>query len=526
MEDNEVQQIIWNYEQLRNIVRPDSMDGISAKLKLKNVEDIITRKLPELVKRVAPLNIYELMDDFKAEYEKFKDFIVYESLIGKNVIGLGGGFSSGKSTFLNVLMGQRDILPEDTNPSTSVPTYLVHGDKNIVKAINIFDACIELDLYAINEIAHGFGAVGDGEEKTDAVQLGHVIKNMFLETNLQKYQNLAFLDTPGYSKPDSGNYSAKTDENIARQQLNTVDMILWFLPIDEAGSFKESDIAFIKSLDQSIPITVICSKANRRTEEQRGEIKDKIQEQVLLNHLNVKDVFFFDTENPDGLDSAAIYDKFSEWNELPYQEEVFAKHFKRLFWECREFYRKSAEEASTEIRNLQNALMLLDDKEDGEKTDVYIERVKANAEKEKRTMQEAEKQMLQIQTEFFKEIKNVADEVGIYMPEPKDIEVLSDKITDPLTILQQYNKEHKKLVSKETKEEILDVFRGITPVFECEPGGSKYKSIIEETLSEIEFPKGEEIKFGSDINYAELIKTVLQGTTNKNDKIKDVKKDA
>ena len=190
------------------------------------------------------------------------------------------------------------------------------------------------------------------------------------------------------------------------------------------------------------------------------------------------------------------------------------------------FYRKSAEEASTEIRNLQNALMLLDDKEDGEKTDVYIERVKANAEKEKRTMQEAEKQMLQIQTEFFKEIKNVADEVGIYMPEPKDIEVLSDKITDPLTILQQYNKEHKKLVSKETKEEILDVFRGITPVFECEPGGSKYKSIIEETLSEIEFPKGEEIKFGSDINYAELIKTVLQGTTNKNDKIKDVKKDA
>lgn len=521
MDENTVQQIIWNYEQLRNIVRPESIDGMSSKDRLSHVENIITRQIPDLIKKVAPPNIYELMADFTAEYEKFKDFIIYESLIGKNVIGLGGGFSSGKSSFLNALMGEGEILPENINPSTSVPAYLVNGKDNIVKAINIFDTCIELDLAAINEISHGFGAVGEDMQVTDAVQLGHVLKNLFLETPLQRYENLVFLDTPGYSKPDSADYSAKTDENIARQQLNTVDMILWFLPVNEAGSFTESDITFIKSLDQSIPINVICSKANRRTDEQREEIRAKVNEQVLLDNLNVKNIYFFDTENSEGLDGPTIYSLFSEWNTMEYQEEVFAKHFKRMFWECRGFYKKRAEEAGAEVRNLKNALLLLEDNGD---VAVYIERVKANSEKEKKLMKDAEKEMLQLQTEFFKEMKVVADSVGIYMPEPKDIDVLSDKITDPLSILQKYNQEHNKSLSKETKEQIMDIFRDIKPVFECEPGGSKYKSIIEGVLSEIDFPKGDAIRFGSGINYDELIKSTLQGIKNNNTKLKDVKR--
>lgn len=520
MNDNKLQQIIWNYNQLRNIIRPESIEGAASKDKLKKVENIITRQLPELIKKVSPPNIYELVADFTAEYEKFKDFIVYESLIGKNIIGLGGGFSSGKSSFLNALMGAGEILPENINPSTSVPAYLVHGNENIVRAINIFDICIELELAAINEISHGFGAVEDENTATDPVQLGHVLKNLFLETPLQKYDKLTFLDTPGYSKPDSELYSAKTDENIARQQLNTVDMILWFLPVNEAGSFTESDIEFIKSLDKNIPITVICSKANRRTEKQRTEIREKIKEQILLENLNVKNIYFFDTENPEGLDANSIYETFDEWNGLAYEKEIFAKHFKRLFWECRDYYKRKADEASTEIRNLKNALLLLEESRD---TSVYIERVKANSEKEKTLMQEAEKKMLELQTEFFREIKVVADQVGIYMPEPKDIDVLGDKLTDTLSLLAEYNKKHKKNISKELKEDILDVFRGIDPVFEYEPGGSKYRQNIEEILAAVDFPEGNDIVFGNDINYEEIISNTLHNVKNANDKLKNVR---
>ena len=109
------------------------------------------------------------------------------------------------------------------------------------------------------------------------------------------------------------------------------------------------------------------------------------------------------------------------------------------------------------------------------------------------------------------------------MPEPKDIDVLEDKITDPLAILQEYNREHKKSVPKETKEQILDIFRNINPVFECEPGGSKYRKVVEDTLAEIDFPTGEEIKFGNDVNYEEIISEVMKGTKNKNIKLRGEK---
>ena len=160
MKEEDIQHVMWNYDQLCKIVRPDSMKGMNKLDKLKPVDDIIKRELPALLKEVAPPNIYELLGDFEAEYDKFKDFIVYDELIGKKIVGLGGGFSSGKSSFLNCLMGGEEILPAKIDPSTSVPTYIVYGQENKVKAINLFDACVELDLFAINQIAHGFGAVG------------------------------------------------------------------------------------------------------------------------------------------------------------------------------------------------------------------------------------------------------------------------------------------------------------------------------------------------------------------------------
>lgn len=207
--EQNVKHIIWNYEQLRNIVRPDSEIGIEEKQKLQSVEKIIKVELPALLKKVAPPEIYQLTEDFQAEYEKFKDFIIYKSLIGKKIIGLGGGFSSGKSSFLNSLMKQGGILPENIDASTAVPTYIVQGSGNQVKAVNIFDTSISLNLLAINQIAHGFGKVGDDkEEGTDAVRLGHLLKNMFFETEHLRYATLAFLDTPGYSKPESQSYSA------------------------------------------------------------------------------------------------------------------------------------------------------------------------------------------------------------------------------------------------------------------------------------------------------------------------------
>lgn len=109
---------------------------------------------------------------------------------------------------------------------------------------------------------------------TDAVTLGHVLENIFFSTPLHKYDNIAFLDTPGYSKPDSEKYSAKTDEQIARGQLNSSNYILWFVQAD-AGTITEEDIKFIKTLREDIPKLIIVNKADKKNLKDLQSIMEK-----------------------------------------------------------------------------------------------------------------------------------------------------------------------------------------------------------------------------------------------------------
>ena len=130
------------------------------------MENIIFKELPDALEKNAPPNFPELYFDFKYEYERFKQFILYEKLIGKNVVALGGGFSTGKSRFLNTLLGEK-ILPCNINPSTSVPAYLVNGTDISVHGINVFQSNIQMNIEDVKTISHGFGKkVSNGEEIT------------------------------------------------------------------------------------------------------------------------------------------------------------------------------------------------------------------------------------------------------------------------------------------------------------------------------------------------------------------------
>ena len=305
--DDEVyEKILSNYELLCNIIR-QSASGPQLKVDLSKIGEIINKKIPDTLKKNAPEDFYELYTDFKSEYEKFRDFILYDKLIGKNIIALGGGFSSGKSSFLNALMGKM-VLPADIDPSTSVPTYIVSGEKHNVMGINVFDNKVQMQPRDIKKIAHGFGEVEDDDDEkvADAVTLGHVLENIFFSTPLHKYDNIAFLDTPGYSKPDSEKYSAKTDEQIARGQLNSSNYILWFVQAD-AGTITEEDIKFIKTLREDIPKLIIVNKADKKNLSDLKDIIAKIKSTLDIKGIRYVDVFPF-TSRLDQVDDDPDYE--------------------------------------------------------------------------------------------------------------------------------------------------------------------------------------------------------------------------
>lgn len=519
--DDEVyEKLLANYELLCNIIRQPA-SGPKLKVDLSKIEEIINKKIPDTLKKNAPEDFYELYTDFKSEYEKFRDFILYDKLIGKNIIALGGGFSSGKSSFLNALMGKM-VLPADIDPSTSVPTYIVSGEKHNVMGINVFDTKVQMKPRDIKKIAHGFGEVEDDDDEkvTDAVTLGHVLENIFFSTPLHKYNRIAFLDTPGYSKPDSEKYSAKTDEQIARGQLNSSNYILWFVQAD-AGTITEEDIKFIKTLREDIPKLIIVNKADKKNVSDLKDIIAKIKSTLDMKGIRYIDVFAF-TSKLEQVDDDALKDFIGEdtnrikqqleiWNSQLY-ESNFARNFKILFVRCKEFYEDEIDEESRQLTRLNTSITkLLAEDIDFEILEP-LQLMVREAQKNVNELKAISKRLKELQNEFFTEIKFISDIVGIAMPEPSEIDLLQDKVKNPMQLIEEYKKEKGIQTDSSIVDMLQSVFAGVEPVINKHAGGSEYRDELLDVIKELCDVPPADIRindvFKNAAQYAELLKSV------------------
>ena len=189
--------------------------------------------------------------------DKLKDVEKLKLLHQKKVIGIGGKFSAGKSCFINSLTNS--VLPEGQRPTTSIATYIVHSDVKKNVAITNNDNLIELDDEAIAAITHQFF-------KQYKIGFSRIIKNLVVSTDEFPYPNVAILDTPGYSKADTAKNDDGTDAELAREQLRSVDYLIWLVDSTQ-GVITDGDLNFISSLNLSTEILVVFTKADTDTKE-------------------------------------------------------------------------------------------------------------------------------------------------------------------------------------------------------------------------------------------------------------------
>ena len=515
--DEEVyEKLLKNFELLCTIIQQNT-SGNQMKADLTKIEEIINKKIPETLKKNAPEDFYELYTDFKSEYEKFRDFILYDKLIGKNIIALGGGFSSGKSSFLNALMG-KSVLPADIDPSTSVPTYIVKGEKHEVLGINVFDTKVQMQPRDIKKIAHGFGELEDDDEKvTESVTLGHVLENIFFSTPLQKYENIAFLDTPGYSKPDSEKYSAKTDEQISRGQLNSSNYILWSVQAD-TGTITEEDIKFIKTLREGIPMLIIVNKADKKNLSDLKDIIAKIKSTLDIKGVRYVDVLAFTSKleqiEDDKLksfiesDANRIREQIEIWNRHTY-ESNFARNFKKLFVRCKDFYEDEIDEESRKLTRLNTSITKLAAEDIEAEILEPLQLMVKEAQKNVNELKEISKKLKELQDEFFTEIKFISDIVNIDMPEPSEIDLLQDKVQNPLQLIEEYKKEKGIQTDSSVVDMLQNMFAGIEPVINKAAGGSEYREELISIIKEACSIRPEDIRINDVYKNTEEYKTLI-----------------
>ncbi len=448
---------------------------------LSEIEKLIFTVLPDTLEKNAPPNFPELYFDFKQEYERFKEFILYEKLIGKNVVALGGGFSSGKSSFLNSILGQ-NILPSDIRPSTSVPAYLVHGDDVEVHGINTFQSHVRMKLQDVMLLAHGFG-----KDETDGseVTLGHLLSSLFISTPSQPFEHIALLDTPGYSKADTAAYSAKTDEKIARTQLNSSNFILWFVTA-ESGTITESDIAFIKTLKPEIPKLIIVNKADKIFYDELDEVVEKIKDTLDMKGVRYLDVLAYSSDEPEDYDRDKILDYLKQWDNSV-TESRFAYNFKVLFTKCKEYYDTLLDEEKKQHSRL--AHILADVSLENDDARDYLNSMDRTAVRNISSIKDLKTQLKELQDTFFTGVKQVADIVSISMPEPSEIDLLSDRIADPKAVLDSYCEKHGLDTPKHRRQQndfamaLAECFRDFQPVFNKISGTTAYQAELAEMLT-------------------------------------------
>lgn len=414
-------------------------DGPMAAI-LSRMEKTLKEEMVKVTRHHSPPDFVPLFFDFQKEFERFREFSEFPELSRKGVVGFGGAFSAGKSSLLNALIG-RKILPAEVDPTTTVPAFILRGKEEAISAINLFGRKIFLSAEEFVALTHDY-------EKIHGTPMGHVLKSAHLLLPDFGWENLAFLDTPGYSRADGAEEDDGLDARVARSQLNTAQFMVWIVRA-EAGTLPEKDLNFLATLRPEIPKLFILSQADKREEGDVRAIVSLIRNALEKRGIAFVDVLPFSARKKSLYPKEAIIACFDRWNTRP-REVLFARNFKVLFIRFIRYLDERKRDAERSLNRLNRVLTLADDGDIRKD----IEELQSRIQKEHRQLEEERNILLGLSATFFRELKGVGDRVGIEIPEPSEMDLLSPDRTDLLELLRTYRKKEK------TPERGLEAFLG------------------------------------------------------------------
>lgn len=379
---------------------------------LRALEDLIEHDLPALARRGSPPMFTDILRALRHEMVRFREFCEYPALSGKVVVGLGGSFSAGKSSLINALVGDRKCLVTEVDPTTSLPTYLVQGEQETpdVKAINLFNRLITLSHSQFRTLTHE-------ELERYGSQVSRMLKSVVVAHNGFNWENLALLDTPGYSKADEEG-SARTDASVARSQLNSAQFIIWLVPADK-GTITEDDIAFLASLDKQIPKLIVVSRADKHPEEAVGNIVSLVRETLAQRGINVLDVLPFSTRPRQPWSMTPLTDYLTQWNQV-WRDPGFTRQFKRQFMAYENYLDEARQEGQRQLSKFNRILTLSDDAS----TQSDIQSLQRNSRGNLYQLEEVCQALSEIQQQFFSILKTLGERLAIPLEEPDSLSML------------------------------------------------------------------------------------------------------
>lgn len=199
----------------------------------------------------------EIMARYELDTEEVTD-AVEEMSHFQVTAPLVGGFSTGKSSLINSVIGEQ-LLSTNISPETAIPAEIASGDDIVTLIKKDGEETIPLSLFASRKLSANT----------------HTLMRVYTSNEFfQQIPSVKLVDMPGF---DSG--IAVHNKAIDEYLPKSLAYILT-VAADE-GTLRESIITFLNELKiYRVPVYVVITKSNKVTPEQLQETKEHIADTV------------------------------------------------------------------------------------------------------------------------------------------------------------------------------------------------------------------------------------------------------
>ncbi|OJZ96182.1 dynamin family protein [Helicobacter pylori] len=390
---------------------------LNAKMRNEGLEEyrrILDNEFLEFASGVDSLKEKEIALLVLQEIKKELQLVAsYPSLFQKTMVAVGGGFSAGKSTFLNNLLGLKLKLPEHMNPTTAIPTYCLKGKKEVLMGFSQNGGMVELPhLKFDHQFLESLG-----------FNLKEIMPFMLLSAPSVPFEFLCFIDTPGFNSAKRGYTDG--DKQASKESLKCAEHILWLISC-ERGGIETGDLEFLQELyEESKQVFIVLSRADRRTKSQLEEVAIKIRETLKDNGIEFLGIGAYSTTR------YQEYKEFSEKSKVFNSLEKFLMKLNKkgekqneilkVLYEVGLAYEKAIEQDANQFKRYQKVLHsvrldLLQKGFDDFNDDTFnkIESLKKEFSEQERSKRENLAQLNQVISLFKESIDKVFDRVSAF----------------------------------------------------------------------------------------------------------------
>lgn len=316
---------------------------------LEEYQSVLNNEFLEFASGVDSLKEKEIALLTLQEIQKELQLVAsYPSLFQKTMVAVGGGFSAGKSTFLNNLLGLKLKLPEHMDPTTAIPTYCLKGKKEVLMGFSQNGGMVELPHLAFD---HQF-------LESLGFNLKEIMPFMLLSAPSVPFEFLCFIDTPGFNSANQGYTDG--DEQASKGSLKHAKHVLWFISC-ESGGIESDDLEFLQELyEEGKQVFIVLSRADRRTKSQLEEVAIKIRESLKDHGIEFLGICAY---------SATRYLEIKEFSEKSHVFNSLEKFLMKLnqrsekqneilesLYEVHGMYEKAIKQDASQFKRYQKAL--------------------------------------------------------------------------------------------------------------------------------------------------------------------------